>query len=62
MSDFGFSLDDLNDSTSITSKIAESFNPNGSESLVTSASQTGYENQTLSTRDVSEILSRRCTV
>jgi hypothetical protein len=58
MADFGFTLDDLNNSTSITSKIAEGFNPNGSESLTTSASQTGYENQTMSTRDVSEILSR----
>jgi|694.fasta_scaffold00336_24 hypothetical protein len=58
MADFGFTLDDLDSSTSITRKIAEGFNPNGSESLTTSASQSGYENETMSTRDVSEILSR----
>lgn len=58
--DFSFTVDDLSDSSSIASKIGDSYNPDGSPSLVTSASQTGYQNQTLSTRDISEIMSRRC--
>lgn len=57
--DFGFTVNDLGDSTSIASKIGEGFNPKGSPSLTTSASQTGYENQSLTTRDVSQIMSRR---
>lgn len=58
--DFGFNLDDLSDSSSLNSKIGESYNPEGSASLTTSASKEGYENQTLTTRDISEIMSRRC--
>lgn len=58
-SDFGFTLDDLSDSTSVTSKIGTSYNPDGSESIKTSASKSGYENASLTTRDVSEIMSRR---
>lgn len=60
-SDFGFTLDDLNNSTSVTSKIGNSYNPDGSESIKTSASKSGYENANLTTRDVSEIMSRRCS-
>lgn len=58
--DFGFSLDDLSDSSSLNSKIGESYNPDGNASLTTSASKEGYENQTLTTRDISEIMSRGC--
>ena len=57
--DFGFSLDDLSSSASITSKIGEGYNPGGRESLKTSSSLSGYEDQSLTTRDVTEIMSRR---
>jgi hypothetical protein len=58
-SDFGFNVNDLSDSTSIASKLGEGYNPDGSESLTTSASQNDYENQTLTTRDISQVMSRR---
>jgi hypothetical protein len=58
--DFGFTIDDLSNSASITSKIGEGYNPDGRVSLKTSSSQSGYEDQTLTTRDISEIMSRRC--
>jgi hypothetical protein len=58
-SDFGFTLDDLSDSASLTSKIGDGYNPGGRESLRTSSSLEGYEDQSLTTRDVTEIMSRR---
>ena len=58
-SDFGFTVDDLSDSTALASKLGEGYNPGGSESLMTSASQNNFENQTLTTRDISQIMSRR---
>ena len=61
-SDFGFDVNDLSDSTSIASKLGESYNPGGSDSLTTSASQNDYENQTLTTRDISSVMSRRCSI
>jgi hypothetical protein len=59
--DFNFTIDDLTDSSRTASKIGESYNPNGTQSLVTSASKGGYEDVSLTTRDVTEIMSRRCT-
>lgn len=56
--DFSFSIDDLTDSSSIASKIGESYNPDGRDSLVTSASKGGYEDVSLTTRDITEIMSR----
>lgn len=58
--DFGFTLDDLSDSAALTSKIGDGYNPDGRESLRTSSSINGYEDQSLTTRDVTEIMSRRC--
>ena len=59
--DFSFTIDDLTDSSSTASKIGESYNPNGSPSLVTSSSKGGYEDVSLTTRDITEIMSRRRT-
>jgi hypothetical protein len=61
-SDFGFTVNDLSDSTSIASKLGEGYNPGGSESLTTSASKNDFENQTLTTRDISQIMSRRRSI
>jgi hypothetical protein len=58
-SDFGFTLDDLSNSAALTSKIGDGYNPDGRESLRTSSSLEGYEDQSLTTRDVTEIMSRR---
>lgn len=57
--DFSFTINDLSDSASAASKVAQSYNPDGSPSLKTSASESGYANASLTTRDISEIMSRR---
>jgi predicted lactoylglutathione lyase len=59
MSDFNFNIDDFADSTSFTSKLGESYNPDGSPSLVTSASKDKYSNQTLTSRNLTDIMSGR---
>lgn len=58
MSDFGFDITDLNNSGSITQKIGEGFNPDGRPSLSTTASreQDKYSSQTLTSRDVTDIM------
>ena len=59
MSDFGFSIDDFENSTAFTQKVGESFNPDGMSSLVTSSSKEKYQDQTLTSRDVIDIMSGR---
>lgn len=59
MDEFGLSIDDFDNSKSFTSKIAEGFNPNGSNSLVTSASKEKYVNQSLTSRDIVDIMAGR---
>jgi hypothetical protein len=62
MDDFGLSIDDFNNSKSFTAKIAEGFNPNGSSSLATSASKEKYVNQSLTSRDVIDIMAGRSII
>lgn len=57
MSDFNFNLNDFTDSTSFTSKLGEGYNPDGTASLVTSASKDKYSNQTLTSRNITDIMS-----
>ena len=59
MDEFGLTLDDFDNSKSFTSKIAEGFNPGGSQSLTTSASKDKYVNQSLTSRDVIDIMAGR---
>lgn len=59
MSDFNFNLNDFNDSTAFTAKLGESYNPDGSASLVTSGSKDKYSNQTLTSRNLTDIMSGR---
>jgi len=54
--DFGLNLDDFNNSQSFTAKLAEGYNPGGSSSLTTSASKEKYVNQTLTSRDVVDMM------
>ncbi|MFZ4104973.1 hypothetical protein [Flavobacterium sp.] len=62
MSDFNFNLNDFDDSSSFISKISEGYNPDGSASLVTSASKEKYANQTLTSRNVVDIMSGRSNI
>lgn len=59
MSDFNFNLNDFNDSTAFISKLSEGYNPDGTASLVTSASKEKYANQTLTSRNLTDIMSGR---
>jgi hypothetical protein len=59
MSDFNFNLNDFNDSTAFISKLSEGYNPDGSASLVTSASTEKYSNQTLTSRNLTDIMAGR---
>lgn len=59
MSDFNFNLNDLNDSTAFTSKLSEGYNPDGAASIFTSASKEKYANQTLTSRNLTDIMSGR---
>lgn len=59
MSDFNFNLNDFNDSTAFISKLSEGYNPDGSASIVTSASKEDYANQTLTSRNLTDIMSGR---
>jgi len=59
MSDFGFSISDFENSTSFTNKLGEGYNPDGSASIVTSASKERYSNQTLTSRNIVDIMSGR---
>lgn len=56
MSDFGFDINSLNDSASLSNKISEGHNPEGGPSLVTSASKDKYSNQTLTSRNLTDIM------
>lgn len=62
MDEFKLNIDDFNNSQSFTSKIGEGFNPNGSPSLTTSASKDKYVNQSLTSRDVIDIMAGRSIV
>jgi hypothetical protein len=62
MSDFNFNLNDFDDSSSFISRISEGYNPDGSASLVTSASKEKYANQTLTSRNVVDIMSGRSNI
>jgi hypothetical protein len=62
MSDFNFNLNDFDDSSSFISRISEGYNPDGSASLVTSASKEKYVNQTLTSRNVVDIMSGRSNI
>ena len=62
MSDFTFNLTDLDDASSFSSKISEGYNPDGSASLVTSASKEKYANQTLTSRNITDIMSGRSNI
>lgn len=57
MSDFGFDINSLNDSASLTNKISEGHNPEGGASLVTTASKDKYSNQPLTSRNLMDIMS-----
>lgn len=57
MSDFGFDITHLNDSASLTNQISESYNPDGAASLKTTASVDRYANQTLTSRNLTDIMS-----
>ena len=59
MSDFNFNLNDFNDSAAFTSKLSEGYNPDGAKSLVTSASLEDYANQTLTSRNLTDIMAGR---
>lgn len=59
MDEFNLTLDDFDNSKSFTSKIASGFNPGGTKSLVTSASKEKYVNQSLTSRDVIDIMAGR---
>jgi hypothetical protein len=59
MSDFNFNLNDFDDSATFISKLSEGYNPGGSASLVTSASKEKYANQTLTSRNLTDIMSGR---
>jgi hypothetical protein len=61
MSDFNFNLNDFNDSTAFISKLSEGYNPDGMASLVTSASKEKYSNQTLTSRNLTDIMAGRST-
>jgi len=56
MSDFGFDISHLNDSASLTNQISESYNPDGAASLKTTASVDKYANQTLTSRNLTDIM------
>lgn len=62
MDEFGLSIDDFDNSKSFTAKIAEGFNPGGSNSLATSASKEKYVNQSLTSRDVIDVMAGRSIV
>jgi hypothetical protein len=62
MDDFGLSINDFDNSGSFTAKIAEGFNPGGSNSLATSASKEKYVNQSLTSRDVIDIMGGRSVI
>ena len=62
MDEFGLTLDDFDNSKSFTAKIAEGFNPGGTNSLATSASKEKYVNQSLTSRDVVDIMAGRGSV
>lgn len=62
MDEFGLTLDDFDNSKSFTAKIADGFNPGGSSSLTTSASKEKYVNQSLTSRDVVDIMAGRSSV
>ena len=59
MSDFNFNLNDFNDFTSFISKLSEGYNPDGAASIVTSASKEDYANQTLTSRNITDIMAGR---
>lgn len=59
MSDFNFDLNDFNDSASFISKLSEGYNPDNSASITTSASKDRYQNQTLTSRNITDIMSGR---
>lgn len=59
MSDFNFNLNDFNDSSSFIAKLSEGYNPDGAASLVTSASKESYSNQTLTSRNLTDIMAGR---
>lgn len=59
MSDFNFNLNDFNDSSSFISKLSEGYNPDGADSIATTASESRYSNQTLTSRNVTDIMSGR---
>jgi hypothetical protein len=59
MSDFGFDINDFENSAAFTQKVGSSYNPDGMNSLVTSSSKERYEDQTLTSRDVIDIMSGR---
>jgi len=54
--DFGLNLNDFDNSQSFTAKLAEGYNPGGSNSLTTSASKEKYVNQSLTSRDVVDMM------
>ena len=62
MSDFNFNLNDFNDSSSFISKLSEGYNPDGADSISTTASESRYANQTLTSRNVTDIMSGRSTI
>jgi len=62
MDEFGLTIDDFDNSKSFTAKIADGFNPGGSNSLVTSASKEKYVNQSLTSRDVVDIMAGRSSI
>jgi hypothetical protein len=59
MSDFNFNLNDFNDSAAFITKLSEGYNPDGTASLVTSASKEKYANQTLTSRNLTDIMAGR---
>jgi hypothetical protein len=59
MSDFNFNLNDFNDSAAFISKLSEGYNPDGANSLHTSASKEKYANQTLTSRNLTDIMAGR---
>lgn len=61
MDEFNLSIDDFDNSGAFAAKIAEGFNPGGSNSLSTSASKEKYINQSLTSRDVIDVMAGRCT-
>jgi hypothetical protein len=59
MTDFNLNIDDFENSAAFSQKLGESYNPEGMSSLVTSSSKQRYEDQTLTSRDVVDIMSGR---